>query len=233
MKRRKGRNSMLVSAATLKALSSSTRIATSGSARNVTCVPNWLIVSAPQRERKSRCCQRPPGRRIATRLPRLRGVIRTSPLTVRTRRFASGPSARVGVSLTSSSEPTEPLTELTSSLTRSPRRIATTTSPETAFRPTSPGPAARTSRSPETVPTVRSPKTSPTTTSPETELAASPLIAVSRRDVAGDRIQLTRGRRRARRGRRRWRSSPRARPRRGRAAGRRRPSGSAPRRGCR
>ena len=83
--------------------------------------------------------QRPPGLRTATASGAR--VIRTSPLTVRTRRLASGPSARVGVSLVEP-EPTEPLTELTSSLTRRPRRIATTTSPETALRPTSPGPAA-------------------------------------------------------------------------------------------
>ena len=40
-------------------------MATSGSASSVTCVPNWLIVSAPHSDRKSRCRQRPPNRLIA------------------------------------------------------------------------------------------------------------------------------------------------------------------------
>ena len=60
-----GRNSTTPSAATSNADASSTRIAASGSASCVTCVPNWLIVSADQSLRKSGCRQRPPlGQRL-------------------------------------------------------------------------------------------------------------------------------------------------------------------------
>src|SRR5687767_7870931 len=62
VKSRKGRNSIVVSRATLNALSRRATIATSGSASRLTCEPNWLTVCEDQSQRKSRCCQRPPGR---------------------------------------------------------------------------------------------------------------------------------------------------------------------------
>src|SRR5918996_4457349 len=68
VKRMKGRNSIVPSAATSKALASSTRMATSGSASCETCVPNWLIVSADQSLRKSRWHQSPPCGHVGLRI---------------------------------------------------------------------------------------------------------------------------------------------------------------------
>jgi hypothetical protein len=54
VKRRKGRNSTVPSAATANALASRIVIAMNGSASCETCVPNWLTVSADHSFRKSR-----------------------------------------------------------------------------------------------------------------------------------------------------------------------------------
>ena len=55
------------SIATANALSPRATIATSGSASWLICDPNWLTVCDDQSQRKSRCCQRPPGRRTFRR----------------------------------------------------------------------------------------------------------------------------------------------------------------------
>jgi hypothetical protein len=59
VKRMNGANSTAPSAATANGLASRTMIATSGSARAETCVPNWLIDSADQSLRKSGWRQSP------------------------------------------------------------------------------------------------------------------------------------------------------------------------------
>jgi hypothetical protein len=58
--RRNGANSTTSNAETSNALTSRVITATSGSARPVTCDPNWLIVSADHSFRKSPCRQSPP-----------------------------------------------------------------------------------------------------------------------------------------------------------------------------
>ena len=66
-----GRKTTVASAATSKALASSTRIATRGRASCPTCVPNWLTVSADHSLRKSGCRQSPPvGQSLGIELPR-------------------------------------------------------------------------------------------------------------------------------------------------------------------
>src|SRR5918994_2029147 len=65
-KSKNGSVSIAASAATANVLASRTRMAVSGSAISVTCVPIVLIVCAPQSFRKSRCAQRPVGLRTGS-----------------------------------------------------------------------------------------------------------------------------------------------------------------------